>query len=188
MPNKRRRGELVWTILACCWITWKVTDGRRLNSHLWGGLFWHVHPPHLGFPRGGLLQKTRQPLASPGFQELHSFLPWLSLPPHWIQLPADRHITYTTLNTRLACAALITNAVDDDIIVIKTQCCEYFVDDTIPDKKVNNLHFMFQCAGVLRSSHANVPVVLGDKMALTNHYVRWGLGLYTGTTQKIRRS
>lgn len=72
------------------------------NPHLWGGLLWHVDLPHLGFPRGGLFQKKRQPLASPGFGELHSYLPWLSLPPHWIQLPAqwnstsEHHILHPT--------------------------------------------------------------------------------------------
>lgn len=72
-----------FTGLNCC-------DKRRVpetNPHLWGGLLWHVDLPHLGFPRGCLLQEKRQPLTSPGFSELHSFLPWLSLPPHWIQLP-----------------------------------------------------------------------------------------------------
>lgn len=60
----------------------------KVTSHLWGRLLWHVDLPHRGFPRGGLFQKKRQPLASPGFGELHRVLPGLSLPPHRIQLPA----------------------------------------------------------------------------------------------------
>lgn len=93
---------------SCFFFVERVKRNRRIfKSHLWGGLFWHVHPPYLGFPRGGLLQKTRQPLASPGFQELHSLLPWLSLPPHWIQLPAERYIPLT-LNTMLTSASFTT--------------------------------------------------------------------------------
>lgn len=71
----------------CDW--WMKAPG--MSDHLWGGLLWHVDLPHLGFPRGGLFQKKRQPLASPGLSELHSVFPWLSLPPHWIQLPARWH-------------------------------------------------------------------------------------------------
>lgn len=82
-----------------------------LNSHLWGGLFWHVDPPYFGFPRSGLFQKKRQPLASPGFQELHSFLPWLSLPPHWIQLPTGGHGT-SEQNIRLTYANLVPTLCD----------------------------------------------------------------------------
>ncbi len=83
-----------WNVF-CEWIHSLVNEQRypKVNAHLWGGLLWYVDPPHLGFPRGGLFQKKRQPLVSPGFEELHSFLPWLSLPPHWIQLPAQWHST-----------------------------------------------------------------------------------------------
>lgn len=83
------------SMLRCILMYTSVNEWKHpeVNPHLWGGLLWYVDPPHLGFSRGGLFQKKRQPLASPGFEELHSFLPWLSLPPHWIQLPAQWHST-----------------------------------------------------------------------------------------------
>lgn len=58
--------------------------GTHLTAGRW--LFGHVHLPHQGFPRGGLFQKKRQPLAFQGFGKLHIH-PWIRLPPHWIQLP-----------------------------------------------------------------------------------------------------
>lgn len=114
---------------------------RMLNSHLWGGLFWHVHPPHLGFPRGGLLQKTRQPLASPGFQELHSLLPWLSLPPHWIQLPANTHTH--PIDTRYKVDLCLTHCNNLELLeltslfsVLNKLRLKIRLDDTIPNKRL----------------------------------------------------